>query len=925
MPDLIGTWIYYQGIPCDAVAFKRSRGWEGDVAEVTVSVTRFPSLGFGNPAMEDAQVAELQIALASGPLPELPELLPRGNLVMSEGPGGAGKTVTVEHMYVVRVDAVQHADADPPACVRTVAVRLTLFDGRFFLLARGVAPRWRYNDTLPGGLPDGSTLLDGEAWTRAQVARDLAQYVALGSRGGIRGLAYTPQRWDLDRGRMVFPRFGLAGAALRILTERKDGAAVPCLRLGGALALHSIGDGRVGWASQQNGPNDSDLPLEQYDQLEGRGQLLGCEAQYPDQFAVVTGKPRVATVALDDWEPCLFVRGTPFYLSEQLVRALTNNRFGLAWLRKAVMLEGAFVAAGLESDVAELFSAQAYRLFRLPGAELIADGFYTGEPGPNAHLLPILDRAETAGGRRLAPVIEIYSWEMRHRSAVSSGPGAADRLNALAKIQEVLRKMAEVSTRLQIPNPLGQSVHPEDLVDDFNLAFDPLAQRGGIGPDLEWTQVDQFVRGKGLGALGVPGIDKAELGGYLDEWRRIKATEKRLGGLGSDYARARRDKLAADDRSSGGASVETWELAEKLVDLELQQLQRRNAFESLQEALERVRLQVDAAVKEANDKVLQKQLDAESKRAAGVPAVPEQARFVLNIDRGPDTGATVWNAQAGVVRCSKLAGHAREPAPDPGSTSLVDCPVRVVFGARMRPAVALAKARRPVTQVNEAEIGDKRIRDSRERRARAKALLEQASEALRKGEADAYAKLAGEASELLAEDKRILDEQYAELRTRTANAADDAVHGACPGGDNIIPEVLSDTEAYYTAAFRRVGQGAAERVQLDAVPLEQATPVPVDWTELVPLSGGGNLPRLDSDAEQLARQLFASPDKVEGWQRSMHGAWPVQVDGLVSQVSIISLEAEGAPCGFRTTIIVGGVAAPLELTSEQTAERRRPS
>lgn len=918
MPDpLRNTWVFYQGIPCESGTLIRSRGWEADAAEVVISVEAFPSLALGDPAVDASPGADVQIARFAGAPPPLPELTARGALVMSEGPDGAGKTVTADHLYILRCDAIRHASAGAPDHVRIVAIRLALVDGRYFLLSRGIARRWRWNDYLPDGAPDASTMKGGATpYTRAEVAAELVADAALGAKGGIRGLARTPERWASDRGRMAFRPLGLAGEALRDLAERRDGAAVPTLRLGGALALYSIGDGRVGYATDPNGENTEDIPPQMWADADGTGQLRAVEAQYPDAFLVVTGKPRIATVAIDDWEPVLFVRDRAYYLSEQLIRALTGNRFGLRWLRKAVMSEDAFKGAGLDPEVAELFASQAYRLFRLPGVELVEDGWYTGTLGPNAHLLPLLDRAETIGGRRAAPVVETFTWALRHRSAAGTSSAAADRVRALQRLQEVERKLQEVSIKLQVPYPL-RPPRPEDLVEDF-LGPDPLVR--DLGDALQWTQVEQFIGSRELGALGVEGLNKAELSGYLDEWRKIKAGEKREGGgaLAGEYAKARKERLEADDKETGGASVATWDLAEKLIALEFEQLQRRNAGESLQEALEQIRPAIDAAVKQANDAVVSRQLEQKRRKELGIAQTPALARFTLNITRGPDTGARVWNAEAGIVRCSQLAGHAAEVVPDPGSTSLVPCPVRVLFGTRLRPTVA-----RPVTQDNRTpeDIADQAKADKEATRAKIQEVSEAAARALQAGNAEEYQRLDAERRRLIADD--LAADIYGTKRPVTGDTGGAKEHPPCAGGDNVIPEVLTDREALYTAAFKRTGQGQAEPVKLEAVPLEQATPHHVEWEELIPLSGPGNRTRLDGDALQLARQAFGAPDTVAGWQRTAHGAWPVQCDGLVSQVRISTKFKAGIACGLETVITVGGVAAPLSLAEGQTRERGR--
>jgi len=154
------------------------------------------------------------------------------------------------------------------------------------------------------------------------------------------------------------------------------------------------------------------------------------------------------------------------------------------------------------------------------------------------------------------------------------------------------------------------------------------------------------------------------------------------------------------------------------------------------------------------------------------------------------------------------------------------------------------------------------------------------------------------------------------LRPRVDRAGGRPVTGGgAKRSETKVPEVLSDTESYYTAAFKRAAPGRAEQVELDAVPPGQGVPVSrPDLVELVALEGDSNRSKLDETARAVALAQFSEAERVEAAKYSIARPWPVNCDGLVSGVEI-AMRPNGK--GFITTILTGSaseVLHPLDRT-----------
>ena len=136
-----------------------------------------------------------------------------------------------------------------------------------------------------------------------------------------------------------------------------------------------------------------------------------------------------------------------------------------------------------------------------------------------------------------------------------------------------------------------------------------------------------------------------------------------------------------------------------------------------------------------------------------------------------------------------------------------------------------------------------------------------------------------------------------------------------------VPKILSDTESYYTGAFKRVAGGLAEQVELSEVPKGQGVPLDRrDLVELIPLGGRSNRDRLDETARTVALGLFRKAEKVEAAKYSIARPWPVNCDGVVSGVEI-ALRPNGK--GYVTTIFTGGEAPLLDPLGRSRVRVRR--
>ena len=373
-------------------------------------------------------------------------------------------------------------------------------------------------------------------------------------------------------------------------------------------------------------------------------------------------------------------------------------------------------------------------------------------------------------------------------------------------------------------------------------------------------------------ALLPSGVDSNSLNAAIREYRRIEIIREDYPGLAQQYEAALAKKIAAQDVLGDRDWAATYAAAKQLTEWE------REAGRSLGSTAQNMHREFGDLIKnllvDLGRKQRLKSRQAKSDKEAGRPRGKLLSYvFQQNNPRTHDGGATVVDPGAGVVKTSRRAGHVeKEDVNDPSLTRFEPRPVRVLFGAVVRPRVDVP----PGFQVRTATRS------------------EQASGA-------------------------DPDEAAASLLQQFVNALT-----GDPGFGDFIPAALGDAQSVYTAAFRRLAQSKVEQVELDKVPLDRALRVRRPWRELVPLGGSGNREVLDADAEKLAIGLASPQDRVKSATYVLAGPWAVQCNGVVSAVEIRSESVNGAICGFTTTVSIGGEATvPADTGTEDN--RRIPT
>lgn len=929
-----GTWATYQGVPCISVRFRRTRGIAADLSQVVVPAQPVSNLTWPEPpagafdrrVVPEALPAGLAAALQGNPKPlALPAGFQwEGDLVLAED---GTQPLVVPGMVIVRVER-----EDPTATGSPEFLRLTLADQRLFW-GMGALGKWRFNVLRKDGTVSKDTLKpDGKRYSLADTAREV-----VGDMWRAPRLNRVPADWATDVRDVEFGAYARASESLEALAVAGN-AAGPCYHLDGEVGIYHHGEGMVGWAPEGKGENREQFPA---DQVTARG--FSWDAQFPSPWLLVVGGPRVATVALDDWEPVVMVRGTPHLLSEELVRELTGGKHGLVWLAKLLFVASAGQAAdGVDDEVVQLLMRQAWRYYRLPGAEKHLEGRYTGEPGHNAHLLPLLPRAETAAGQRLPVTVQTYSHETRRKRYQGTTEGgkliAAKRklaeIRAAAKTRAAqqgqtsaletdgrtvrrgaggnrLTTIRGLSLRDMLGRVAADDGAAQRIRDDFASSDGVLS---GLTDPLDFLQgvaegfTDEVTRGvRIVGGEVPPALRGEKVEQYMRELRRVEQLKEQGQSTEAErYRAALAERVAAESSLGDGTAALAFELAQKLTGYERDAANGAGTPAAFREAFVRqfgslVRQEVERSANRMQQAREASRTAQETGTAGGQITT---AVYLHNKRRSDDGGARVVDADLGVVRTSGLAGHVLdENVASASRTQFVPKPVRVLFGAKLAPRVD-----KPPTQAQLAtRTGTRSAAGTVDREARAATARQERQAA---------------AEQLVADTKAATQRLVASLL---------AVMGSAPiveGGDHVIPAALGERESVYTSAWYRSARGKVEPALLDAVPLAQATVVRRPrWQELVPLPARpgepatvSNKAQLDAEARKLALALANRPDRVREASLEVAGPWPVQCDGVVAGVEIVMHQVGGAPCGFTTTVATGGDSTlPREVTAERGA------
>jgi len=816
----VETHCSYQGLPVHACTFRRTRGWTGDVSTVQFLAHEFPK-GFVFETPKPGDLSRPRRTSSPGiDWKRNAALFARrlhwvGPLVMAERSVGGKEHVVEVELFCMSVAAVRR-DGDG----RVTLVEAHLVDERFFW-GQGFLRRWSFNRTgLDGEYRKDSLQDDGSPFTLLAVAEEVAS--CLFDRPA---LGHVPEPWKTETPEIEFLSFWRARRAM-IRLAGQHGLLEPCLGLAdGGLHLYRAGEGSVGAGPE----NATPLPPELLLHRSGTGQGQGTEATFPPDWIVVVGGVRVASVQLDDLEPVLVIQGEPVPLTEKTVRTLTKNKHGLKWLEAFVLVPQAWQNdVDLRPEVILLLREQAWRLWRIPSVEQGVDAEVPAEriedllsglrqatrkeqtiqPGPNAHLLPLLPRAETQAGRRLPVQVESYRFASVQ---IALAPAAAQESSA--KTRQRLRRLRE---QIERAAQLQGDPSPWNKSDWFFLFSERYAK-----PQTLW----KFVR-----ELQAANVSYEEFMAVFEQARLVDRIQETTGELGSAYDQEL-TKLYELDGELGGLGPELWSLAKELVAFEKTAAEQRDSFEEVDEEIEEqaatLRDKLAGALREVERKRIDRQRRQRSSTQRRV-LKPQHAQFLRNLPLRVDPHASVYSAELGIVRTSGLSGHVRDPGvPVAEATTFVPKSPRVTFGAVVRPRLT---TRRPVTGT----------------------------------------------------------------------------------GSGAGVAALNDQETYYTAAFRRQGQGRVQPVSLEDVPRGHGVVVRrPDLVELVPLKGAGNRSALDRTAEGIAREQTAQPSVRQSGHFVLARPWPVECNGVVSGIEI---RLRPGAKGFTTTVFLGSEARPLKGT-----------
>lgn len=872
MAGMVGT---YQGLVLRSVTFTRSRGWGADTSVVEAIVpggfdVKAPELDSVTRAIDKPDMGAVEVDSAPPVAgreatldPSANKLEPAGYLVMAESIDGleAQESQTErgpwKHppvlLFVRNVDEVKVSTGglEGTTGAGPRIVRIELVDERYFW-PRGLVGKWSFNRKLGNGKPaldshkPGSTSDNPLPYTRREVANLCTLAFPRSPE-----LAAAPAEWENFKAPIELPRWGRAADCLAQLA-RGSGLEDPCLRLDGKVALHVPGDGMLGYAPNGEGANSEEIPASLIEWKDGGGDGRVSEPSWPEPYALVVGGERIATVAVDDAEPVLMLppdnRIVP--LSEKNVRTLTNNAYGLDWLARFVLRPSAYQSnVNLDPETAALFADQAWKLYRLRDAVKRTDGEVVDEPGPNAHLLPLRDRAETdSSGRRLPPQVETYRFVPVHH-ALKGNP-------TLGRLNEVRRLASEVR----------ETITPEVA------AGKKKPSNGSVLSTLDAKDVGSIFGHSGLVSLEEfqDALNRAR---EMDQWRgtpngdaiseslktlaleQLQIEEEAGGFSGRDEL-----LLAAYEVLEVEAQLEDTDAATGPIDsgdpFRLSKALQDPANRAIKDALA-AKLKA-LSEKIASEREEKRTREEETGLAFGV-AASEEVGLVRyrNQRRKVDAGAQVVSEAAGVIRTSDLAGLVTpDGVGDLSRASFVPAPVRFVFGATLRPRVDVPPTPEGGTPTSDPTAGPP------------------------------------------------ADDSANDLGAQAATGGANVI-------PSVLSDRESYYVSGWERTGR--GVATPKPVEgVDGVPLSQAVRLEgPDLVELVTIDGKSNRGKLDDEAQAMAREAFSAPDVVRSRRLMVGHLWPVQCDGIVRAVEIRTRFENGVPCGYETLIATGGSTAPV--------------
>lgn len=771
---------------------------------------------------------------------------------------------------VVRELAVRALEADRA----TGVVEVQVADARVFW-TRGAVARWVFNRKKANGdFAEDTLRANGDAWSLEQIVREVVAPTLWGA-PAIRRL---PPSWSSLKPPLELPRRCSPKAAFDALCEQFR--AVVTLGWDGSVSVWAEGEG--------------DVPPLPDDQVQE--DLHTREHTFAPAMFLVVGGVRIATVAIDGWEPVLDLDGEIVGLEEGVHLLLHGDtRSGprdplprateeeMRAVRRHVLRSGAGQARPDWSPRAcRILAQQAYRLWRIPGAATY-----------NRHLLPLLNRAETdEAGHRLPPLVQTYRWRLRVTPlrSTTSGPRPSgesrkqieadlERLRELLEVTTNPREREQIEARMRDLEARATAAGAQSQAErDLTLAKEQFAKVAQSAPGKVSAALEQ-----GAGEILDP-ILNALLG--VGAPQSADGIDARFAGLldrAMNRAQAESDEpIGADGVRSGAGEAERYlraleragERGKEVVEAYRRLLQARAAVARERGALYTGDLDLEVAVallEEARanrgDLIAAGEADnsegvAKAKRAlkeraerlrddrlrsGGDPtagrAEPELAlaAHLVNDPRLPDPDARVYDADAGIVRTGEAAGWVlEEGVPSASDTELDPMPVRVVFGAALRPRLPSAR-----------------------------------------------------------------------------------VPTGVAGLDNVVPDgALDDRETYYESAWEVSAPGEVRPATRAPAPGEAQTLANPDLEERITLNGTTNRGDLDLQAEKMAREASRRPPVVEGERRTYLRPWLVEPSAVVAEV-VLALQP--GIMGWRTSYASGtarGPAAPVTSRTRSPQEVR---
>lgn len=872
MAGMVGT---FQGLVLRSVTFTRSRGWGADTSVVEAIVpggfdVEAPKLDTVVRAIDKPDLGAVEVDSAPPVAgreatldPGANRLEPAGYLVLAESIDGLEAQesqiergpwkLAIGPLFVRNVDEVKVSTGgiDGTTGAGPRIVRIELVDERYFW-PRGVVSRWSFNRRIGSGKfaldahKPGSTQENPIPYSKREIADMCAKALPRQPE-----LAAAPAGWADQKGPVELPRWGRAADCLAQLAQG-SGLEDPCLRLDGKIGLHEPGDGKLGFAPNGEGANTEDLPSSLVLWKDGGGDGRVSEPSWPEPFALVVGGERIATVAVDDAEPVLMLppdnRIVP--LNEKNVRTLTGGVYGLGWLARFVLRPSAYQSnVNIDPETAAILADQAWKLWRLRDVVRRADGELVDEPGPNAHLLPLRDRAETdSSGRRLPAQVETYRFVPVHH-ALKGNP-------TLGRLNEVRRLASEVR----------ETITPEVAAGKKKPA------NGSVLSTLDAKDVGSIFGNSGLVSLEEfqDALNRAR---EMDQWRgtpngdaiseslktlaleQLQLEEEAGGFSGRDEL-----LLAAYEVLEVEAQLEETDAASGPIDsgdpFRLSKALQDPANKAIKDALA-AKLKA-LSEKIASEREEKRTREEETGLAFGV-AASEDVGLVryTNQRRKVDAGATVVSEAAGVIRTSDLAGLVSpDRVGDLSRAHFEPAPVRFVFGATMRPRVDVPPPPAGGSPTSDPTAGPP------------------------------------------------ADDSTNDLGDQAATGGQNSIPSVLSDQESYYVSGWERT-GRGVATPKKVGGD-------DGVPLDQAVRLEdPDLVELVALDGKSNRSKLDDLAQARAREAFSAPDVVRSRRLVVGHLWPVQCDGVVRAVEIRTRFEAGVPCGYETLIATGGSTAPV--------------